>query len=166
MELGWEAVVRAFCLAVFFAVLGLRVVAYATADGVAPPYLGTWKLATAAVAPWAVPRRAADAAERERLIGRTIAVEATAITGPSPFACPGPRYKFRDFTPAMLFQGAFEEMRANDRSADPDRMAGALGFIGPSIKTLETGCDFDFYFVDASTAQVGLNGFVYTLKRQ
>jgi len=157
---------RAFCLAVFFAVLGLRVFAYATADGAEPPYRGTWKVATAAVAPWAVPQRAPDATERARLIGQTIAVKPTAITGPSPFACRGPHYRFRDFTPAMLFQGAFEEMQMKNKSVDPDRLAGALGFIGPSIKTLETGCDFDFYFVDASTAQVNLNDTIYTLKKQ
>lgn len=157
---------RAFCLAVFFAVLGLRVFAYATADGAEPPYRGTWKVATAAVAPWAVPQRAPDAAERARLIGQTIAVKPTAITGPLPFACRGPHYRFRDFTPAMLFQGAFEVMQMKNKSVDPDRLAGALGFIGPSIKTLETGCDFDFHFVDASTAQVNLNDTIYTLKKQ
>jgi hypothetical protein len=157
---------RAFCLAVFFVVLGLRVFAYATADGAEPPYRGTWKVATAAVAPWAVPQRAPDAVERARLIGQTIAVEPTAITGPSPFACRGPHYRFRDFTPAMLFQGAFEEMQMKNKSVDPDRLAGALGFIGPSIKTLETGCDFDFHFVDAATAQVNLNDTIYTLKKQ
>jgi hypothetical protein len=166
IELGWEAAVRAFCLAVFFAVLGLRVFAYATADGAEPPYLGTWQVATAAVAPWVAPQRAPDAAQRARLIGKTIVFEAAAIAGPSPFTCRGPRYKFRDFTPAMLFQGAFDEMKMKNESADPDRLAGALGFIGPSIKTLETGCDFDFYFVDASTAQVGLNDIIYTLKKQ
>jgi len=157
---------RAFCLAVFFAVLGLRVFAYATADGAEPPYRGTWKVATAAVAPWAVPQRAPDAAERARLIGQTIAVKPTAITGPSPFACRRPHYRFRDFTPAMLFQGAFEEMQMKNKSVDPDRLAGALGFIGPSIKTLETGCNFDFHFVDASTAQVNRNDTIYTLKKQ
>jgi hypothetical protein len=166
IELRWEAAVRAFCLAVFFAVLGLRVFAYATADGAEPPYLGTWKVATAAVAPWAVSPRVPDAAERALLIGQTIAVKAAAIAGPSPFDCRGPRYKFRDFTPAMLFQGAFDEMKLKDKSVDPDRLAGALGFVGPSIKTLETGCDFDFYFIDASTAQVGRNDIIYTLKKQ
>jgi hypothetical protein len=163
---GEEAWVRAFCLAVFFVLLGLRVFAYATADGAEPPYLGSWKVATAAVAPWVAPQRAPDAAQRARLIGKTVVFEATAIAGPSPFTCRGPRYKFRDFTPAMLFQGAFDEMKLKDKAVDPDRLAGALGFIGPSIKTLETGCDFDFYFVDASTAQVGFNDFVYTLKKQ
>jgi hypothetical protein len=157
---------RAFCLAVFFAVLGLRVFAYATADGAQPPFLGTWKVATAALAPWAAPQRAPDAAERARLIGQTIAVKPAAIMGPSPFACTGPHYRFRDFTPAMLFQGAFEEMQMRNKSVDPDRLAGALGFIGPSIKTLETGCAFDFHYVDASTAQVNLDDTIYTLKKQ
>jgi hypothetical protein len=159
-------VVRTFCLAVFFAVLGLRVFAYATADGAEPSYLGTWKIAMAASAPWVLPRAALDVRERARLIGQTIAVKAAAITGPSPFACPRPHYRFRDFTPAMLFQGAFKEMQVNDKAADPDLLAGGLGFIGPSIKTLETGCDLEFHFVDASTAQVGLNDTIYMLRKQ
>jgi hypothetical protein len=57
-------------------------------------------------------------------------------------------------------------MRENDRTADPERTAAALGFVGPSIKTLETGCDVDLYFVDASTAQIALNDTIYTLKKQ
>jgi hypothetical protein len=151
---------------VFFAVLCLRVVAYATADGAEPSYLGAWKLTAAAVAPWVESQRKPDAAERARLLGQTIFIYAEAIAGPSPFACRGPHYKFRAFTAAMIFEGAFEEMQANDKSADPDRLAAVFGFAGPSIKTLETGCAFDFHFVDASTAQVGLNDFVYTLKKQ
>ena len=37
---------------------------------------------------------------------------------------------------------------------------------GPRIKTLETGCEIDFHFVDATTAKIGLNDYVYTLKKQ
>ena len=33
-------------------------------------------------------------------------------------------------------------------------------------RTLETGCEFDFPFVDETTAEVGLNEYVYTLKKQ
>ena len=31
---------------------------------------------------------------------------------------------------------------------------------------LETGCEFDFHFVDATTAETGLNNTVYTLRKQ
>lgn len=32
--------------------------------------------------------------------------------------------------------------------------------------TLETGCGIDVPFVDDATAEIGLNDYVYTLKRQ
>jgi hypothetical protein len=41
-----------------------------------------------------------------------------------------------------------------------------LCFSGTRIKTLETGCEVDFHFVDAITAEIGLNDYVYTLKKQ
>ena len=57
-------------------------------------------------------------------------------------------------------------MRDKDKSVDPDKIAATLGFTGKSIKTLETGCEFDFHFVDATTVEIGLNDYVYTLKKQ
>ncbi len=57
-------------------------------------------------------------------------------------------------------------MRSKDKSVDPDKLAAALGFKGASFKTLETGCEFDFHFVDEGTAEIGLNDYVYTLKKQ
>jgi hypothetical protein len=44
--------------------------------------------------------------------------------------------------------------------------AASLGFAAGSIQTLETGCEIDFHFVDAATAEIGLNDNVYTLKKQ
>jgi hypothetical protein len=42
-----------------------------------------------------------------------------------------------------------------------------FGFANPgSLKTLETGCEIDFHFVDEATAEIGLNDYVYTLKKQ
>jgi hypothetical protein len=46
------------------------------------------------------------------------------------------------------------------------RSSASLGFAGKSIKTLETGCEIDFHFVDDATAEIGLNDHVYTLKKQ
>lgn len=99
-------------------------------------------------------------------MGKTIVFNSTAIAGPSPFACQDPHYKLADYTAGLLFQGAFDEMHARDKSVDPGKVAAGLGFTGGTVRTLETGCDFDFHFVDASTAQVGLNDTVYTLKKQ
>lgn len=157
---------RVFCLVVFLAVLVLRVVAYTAADAADPAYLGTWKFASAVVAPWTTSQHKPDAAERARLMGKAIVFKSTAIAGPSPFACQGPHYKLTDYTAGLLFQGAFDEMHARDKSVDPGKVAAGLGFTSKAVRTLETGCDFDFHFVDASTAQVGLNDYVYTLKKQ
>jgi uncharacterized phage infection (PIP) family protein YhgE len=66
----------------------------------------------------------------------------------------------------MLFQGAFEEMQSKNKAFDPNKLAASLGFAGKTVKTLETGCEIDFHFVDAATAEIGLNDYVYTLKKQ
>jgi hypothetical protein len=66
----------------------------------------------------------------------------------------------------MIFQGAFEEMKSKDKSVDPNKIAASLGFAGNAIKTVERGCEIDFFFFDATTAEIGLNNTVYTLKKQ
>jgi hypothetical protein len=129
-------------------------------------YLGTWKLDSAVVAPWADPHDKPDAAAMKALIGKTVALTPTAISGPNVFVCKRPHYKVSNFTADMLFQGAFEEMHDADKSADPQKLAAALGFTGTAFKTLETGCDIDWHFVDPATAEVGLDDYVYTLKKQ
>lgn len=129
-------------------------------------YIGTWKLSGAAVAPWADPKQKPDSAEPSRLIGKTIVFQAKQIAGPAPFACKTPHYRESDFTADMLFQGAFEEMQSKNKSIDPGKLATSLGFTGKTIKALETGCEIDFHFVDAATAEIGLNDYVYTLKKQ
>lgn len=129
-------------------------------------YLGTWRLTSAVAAPWADPKSAPDVAEKNRLIGQTVTLAPAAITGPKVFACKGPHYELSDFTADMLFQGAFEEMRDNDKSVDPLKLAASLGFTGASFRTLETGCEIDWHFVDPATAEIGLDDYVYTLKKQ
>jgi hypothetical protein len=129
-------------------------------------YIGKWKLIGAIVAPWADPKQKPDSTEQSRLIGKTIVFKAGEITGPPPFACKAPHYKESDYTPDMIFQGAFEQMQSKNKSVDPNKLAASLGFAGSSIKTLETGCEIDFHFVDAATAEIGLNDNVYTLKKQ
>jgi hypothetical protein len=129
-------------------------------------YIGTWKISGVAVAPWADPKQKPDSAEQARLVGKTVVFKTKEIAGPSPFACKAPRYKESDFTADMIFQGAFEEMQSKNKSVDPNKIAASLGFSGSTIKTLETGCEIDFHFVDAVTAEIGLNDSVYTLKKQ
>ncbi len=154
-----------------FAVAACLVTFIAAASGSAAKaadafYIGTWKLTAAVVAPWADPKRKPDSTEMTRLIGKTIVFQAKQIAGPPPFACKAPHYQESDFTADMLFQAAFEEMQSRNKSVDPDKLAASLGFAGKKVKTLETGCEMDFHFVDAATAEIGLNDYVYTLKKQ
>lgn len=128
--------------------------------------MGTWKFVTAAMAPWGYPTRLQDSADKARLIGKTVTLRPKEIAGPQPFACKGPQYQVNDFTADKLFQGAFEEMQARNKSIDPDKLAAALGFKGTSIKTLETGCEIDFHFLDTSTAQIAVDDYIYTLKKR
>jgi hypothetical protein len=44
--------------------------------------------------------------------------------------------------------------------------ASSFGFSGTAIKRLETGRKLDFHFLDDTTAEVGLNDYVYTLRKQ
>jgi hypothetical protein len=138
----------------------------ATGEAADSFYIGQWKLTGAVMAPWADPKQERNSAEPSRLIGKTIVFKAKEISGPSPFACKTPHYKESEYAADMIFQGAFEEMQSKNKSVDPGKLAASLGFAGGNIKTLETGCEIDFHFVDAATAEIGLNDAVYTLKKQ
>jgi hypothetical protein len=132
-------------------------------------YLGTWKIASAAVAPWwDDPAHKPDPAETKILVGKTVTITAKAMLGPRQFACSDPRYRVKDYPADYLFQGAFEEMHTRDKSADPAKIAASVGFRGSSWKTLETGCavEIDYHFLDSTTAAIGLNNYIYTLKKQ
>jgi hypothetical protein len=133
-----------------------------------PYYIGTWKIDSAVLAPWADPLHKDDEAEMKSLVGKTVLVKPTEIVGPRQLACKGPKYQVKDYPADMLFQGAFDEMRRRDKSVDSAKLAAKLGFKGSSWKTLETGCatELDFHFIDPSTTTFGLNNFVYTLKKQ
>ena len=156
---------RTLTLVTFGAALGF-VVAAAPAGAADPVYLGTWKFAGSVIAPWAGPGHRPDGKEAARLRGKTILFKAGEITGPPPFPCKKPHYAIVDSGPEGLFEGAFDEMREKDKSVEPAKLAASLGFTGTSYKTLQTGCDIDFHFVDATTMEIGLNDYVYTLKKQ
>jgi hypothetical protein len=134
-----------------------------------PFYIGTWKIASASVAPWQVERPYGDdRTEMKSLVGKTVVIQGSAILGPHAVACKGPHYQVKDYSADMLFQGAFGEMQRRDASADPAKLAAGLGFRGSSWKTLETGCgnELDYHFLNPTTAAFGLNNYVYTLKKQ
>jgi hypothetical protein len=65
----------------------------------------------------------------------------------------------------MLFEGQFGEMHDADPRADPLALAHRLGFRGASFRTLETGCEIDWHFTGPHTAMIGLNDWVFTLKK-
>jgi hypothetical protein len=131
-------------------------------------FLGTWKIDSAVVAPWADPLHKGDAAEMKTLVGKTVIFKPTEIVGPRQVACKTPNYHVKDYPADMLFQGAFGEMQSKDKSVDPAKLAAKLGFKGKSWKTLETGCEteLDFHFIDPATTAFGLNNYVYKLKKQ
>lgn len=133
-----------------------------------PSYLGTWKIATAVEAPWTEPNERADPAEMKSLVGKTIVFGPREIAGPGILACKGPRYKVVDIPAEGLFQGAFDEMHRRDQSVDPLKLAQKVGFHGSHWKSLQTGCsnELDFHFVDPTTAEFGLNDWVYTIRKQ
>ena len=141
----------------------------ASARAAEPFYLGTWKIASAVVAPWQVARPYGDdTAEMKSLVGKTVVIQPKVILGPRGVACKGPKYAVKDYPADFLFQGEFGEMHRRDASADPLKIAAKLGFRGSSWKTLETGCgnELDYHFIDPATATFGLNNYVYFLKKQ
>jgi hypothetical protein len=131
-------------------------------------WLGTWRIDSAAVAPWVEPGRTPDASEMKSLLGKTVTFEAARIRGPRPLACPKLQYALFDRPPEALFQGMFEQMQGRDPSVQPAKVAEALGFKSSSVRTLETGCanELDFHFVDETTAMFGLNDYIYRLRRK
>jgi len=133
-----------------------------------PFYLGTWKIDSAVVAPWADASKQPDTTEMKSLLGKTVTIKAGEITGPRALACKGPKYVVKDYPANMLFQGAFDEMQRRDKSVNPSKIAAGLGFKGSAWKTLETGCgnELDLHFMDAATFAFGLNNYVYKLKKQ
>jgi hypothetical protein len=133
-----------------------------------PFYIGTWKIDSAVVAPWADAQHKDDATEMKALVGKSIVIKAHEIQGPRQLACKGPKYEVKEYPADMLFQGAFGEMHSRDSSADPAKLAAKVGFKGSAWKTLETGCptELDFHFMDPGTTTFGLNNYIYILKKQ
>ena len=134
-----------------------------------PFYLGTWKITSAVVAPWADPTaRKPDPTEMKTLVGKVVVFKPGEITGPRQVACKGPKYEVKDYPADMLFEGSFGEMQSKDKSVDPVRVANKLGFQGKSWKTVETGCanEVNWHYIDPATTTFGLNDYVYFLKKQ
>jgi len=135
------------------------------AQAATPFYLGAWRVESAVVAPWADLARPLDPAEHRALVGRLVTVTPTRITGPGNLACRAAHPALSDSTADMLFQGELGEPQSANPKRSAQAMAEALGFVGHSWKTMDTGCDLDWHFADRTTAKIGLNDYVYTLKK-
>ena len=154
---------RGAALALAAAVFAMGMLAARAAE----PWLGTWKIAEAKVAPWSKARRP-DARDVKELVGKMVTFKPREIAGPPMLACKGPHYKLSDFSADMLFQGAFGEMHQKDERVDPAKIAASVGFQGQSWQVVETGCEneIDWHFIDDTTLAIGLNDYVYVLKKQ
>ena len=146
----------------------VMVVGAESAPRAAEPWLGSWKIASARLAPWVDRTHQPDTTDRNELLGKTVMFKPYEIAGPAILACKTPKYRLSDFSADMLFQGAFGEMRQKDEAVDPAKIAASLGFKGESWQVLETGCanDIDWQFIDDATLAIGFNDYVYVLKKQ
>jgi hypothetical protein len=149
-----------------FASLATAIAVGAVANAGDTSYLGAWRIESAKVAPWADPRQRADPTEARSLIGKTIRFTPREIAGPKVFACSDPKYRVVDWPAEMLFQGALDEMRQANPAVSPLSLAHSLGFEGTTWKSLETGCEFDWHFVQPGKMETGLNDYVYVLRKE
>lgn len=147
-----------------FLLAGASLAAAASAAAADRSYLGAWTIKSAVAAPWADPAHPPDAAERASLTGKTVRLSPRAISGPDPFSCHGPHYAIKSYTPDMLFQGELGELQDAHPKTSAASLAASLGFTGKTIRTLETGCEIDWHFVDPHTVEIGLDDWVFTLK--
>ncbi|MGD1072722.1 MAG: hypothetical protein ABSB15_21585 [Bryobacteraceae bacterium] len=163
------SVKRGFAIALAVAALAFGPIA-ARGVGAEPFYMGTWKVASAIVAPWwDDPVHKPDPSEVQMLIGKTVIFEAKRIGGPRPLMCNELKYRVRNYPADFLFQGQFGEMHLRDKAVDPVKVAASVGFSkGTLWKTVETGCanELDYHFIDDTTAAIGLNNYIYILKKQ
>lgn len=139
-------------------ILLLSVLPAAAAPQAKPDFLGKWTITTSQPAPWSKPDDKPVESDIKALTGRDVVFLKDRIDAPSPLRCRKPHYEVKQYPPDMLFQGSLNE---------PAKQAKALGY-GPSIATLETGCEgaFDFHFIDRDTAMFGLNNRLYRLERK
>lgn len=127
------------------------------------PFFGTWKTATAQVAPWWMEAGPPPQMNPE-FQNTAIVFAAGKSSGPSIVACDAPTYAVDITRPRALFEGHLQ---------DPAKEAAALGFTSQDITRLNLSCtddnrdvSLDFPMVDDDTILLGLDNLIYTLKRQ
>ena len=123
-----------------------------------PYYLGVWVISESTPAPWIKSEAELFEEERAALVGQRIVFSRNSIVAPMPMGCERPHYRIQRYPTGMLFQGVL---------TDPARQAAALGFVGESIPTLETGCDgpLDYHFLNSRTAMFALTNAIYLMRK-
>ena len=127
------------------------------------PFFGTWKTATAQVAPWWMEAGPPPQMNPE-FQNTPIVFAAGKSSGPSIVACKAPIYAVDIVRPRTLFKGQLRDVAAD---------TAALGFAGQEITRMNLSCtgdnkdvSLDFPMVDDDTILLGLDNMIYTLKRQ
>jgi hypothetical protein len=127
------------------------------------PFFGTWKTATAQVAPWWTEPGAPPQMNPE-FQNMPIVFAAGKSSGPAIVTCTAPLYAINLVRARTLFEGHLQ---------DPAQEAAAFGFTGEDITQMNLSCtdddkdvSLDFPMVDDDTILLGLDNLIYTLKRQ
>jgi hypothetical protein len=127
------------------------------------PFFGTWKTATAQVAPWWTEPGAPPQMNPE-FQNTPIVFAAGKSSGPAIVTCKAPVYAIDIVRPRTLFEGHLRDLAAD---------TAALGFTSPEISRMNLSCtddnkdvSLDFPMVDDNTILLGLDNMIYTLKRQ
>jgi hypothetical protein len=127
------------------------------------PFFGTWKTATAQVAPWWTDPGPPPQMNPE-FQNTPIVFAAGKSSGPSIVTCRAPIYTIDFMRPRALFEGHLQ---------DPAKEAAALGFTSDDIIKMNLSCtddnkdvSLDFPMADEDTILLGLDNMIYTLKRQ
>jgi hypothetical protein len=127
------------------------------------PFFGSWKTATAQVAPWWNEHGPAPEMNPE-FQNTTIVFAADKSSGPTIVACEKPVYAVNIVRSGALFEGNLPNPAAD---------AAALGFSAPEISSMNLSCtdngkdvSLDFPMADDKTILLGLDNMIYTFKRQ
>ena len=122
---------------------GLLVAAAQGAQAQEAAFAGRWRITDAAIAPWAVPKRALDTREATAVARADRGVRTTFRDWPEqPCAAPAATYEMHDYPPDMIFEGALAEPdAAGNTSVTQSHWPAGLGMTTPTARTMELGGD-------------------------
>ena len=134
-----------------------------------PFYLGTWKIDSAVLAPWADAQHKDDAAEMKTLVGKTVIFKPSEIVGPRQVACKTSAVPRQGLSGRhALSRSPSGRCRAATNRSTPLKLPPSWASRASHGRRLETGCDteLDFHYIDPTTTTFGLNNYIYILKKQ